>query len=39
MTFTDIAMSQGRMKIAEATNADPVELKFAKRSINSCLKS
>ena len=24
MTFTDIAMSQGRMKIAEATNAYPV---------------
>ena len=25
MTFTDIAMSQGRMTIAEATNADPVD--------------
>lgn len=25
MTFTDIAMSQGRMAIAEAINADPVE--------------
>jgi len=25
MTFTDIAMSQGRMVIAEAVNADPVE--------------
>lgn len=25
MTFTDIALSQGRMTIAEATNVDPVE--------------